>query len=174
MKDGRIALISASIKDGIEEIAKKLVGMGFEVLATEGTAEYLRAKGVEVRKTSEVTGLAERRELKTLHNRLYEMIFSGQIKVVIAIPYNFEERPSFENIDIGGICLIRAAAKAGALVAFDIESAKEVVETLETGSDEIRRRLICKAFRFTSSYDAKIAEWLSEGCDETPDEAPRI
>ncbi len=160
-----IALISASIKEGIEGFARELVEMGFEILATGGTAEYLRSRGVDVRNASEITGLVERRELKTLHNKLYEMIFSGQIGVVIAIPYNFGEEPSFENIDIGGICLIRAAAKAGALVAFDRESAKDVIEALKTGSDEIRRRLIREAFRFTSSYDGRIAEWLS---DEAP------
>ncbi len=156
-----IALISASSKEGIEELAKELVGMGFEILATGGTAEYLRSKGINVRNTSEITGIAERRELKTLHNRLYEMIFSGQIGVVIAIPYNFEKEPCFENIDIGGICLIRAAAKAGAFVAFDIESAKDVIEALKTGSDKTKKRLISEAFRFTSRYDGRIAEWLS-------------
>ncbi len=155
-----IALISAANKRGIENVARELAEIGFEILATDGTASYLRRKEINVRRVSEITGLTERRELKTLHHRLYEMIFSGQISVVIVIPYEFSAEPKFENIDIGGICLLRAAAKAGCFVAFDMAGCRKVVEAIKTGSENLKRAMLREVFRFTSEYDKKIVEWL--------------
>lgn len=154
-------LISSSVKEGLEESAMKLVDSGFEILATSGTAEYLAEKGVRVTRLSEVTGIEESRELKTLHPKVYEMIFSGEIKAVVVIPYRFEESPGVESIDIGGISLLRAAAKAGIMAAYDLDGFRLISEMLisRRESDD-RAKVGAKVFRFTSEYDRKIAEWF--------------
>ena len=149
-------MISSSIKEGIETPARQLSEMGYEILATDGTAEYLALKGLKVRRLSEITGIAESSTIKTLHPRVYEMIFSGEIKAVVVTPYNFGENPCRENIDIGGISLLRAAAKAGIPVAYDLESLNELVKILKGEKSYIAARV----FRFTSEYDRMIAEWL--------------
>jgi len=159
-------LISSSVREGLEEPSRKLVDSGFEILATKGTAEYLAERGIKVRRLSEITGIEESRELKTLHPKIYEMIFSGEVKAVVVIPYRFEESPGVENIDIGGISLLRAAAKAGILAAYDLDSFQSISEVLiggGKGDDSIR----AKIFRFTSEYDRRIAEWFEER-DEAP------
>lgn len=149
-------MISSSIKEGIETPARQLSEMGYEILATDGTAEYLALKGLKVRRLSEITGIAESSTIKTLHPRVYEMIFSGEIKAVVVTPYNFGENPCRENIDIGGISLLRAAAKAGIPVAYDLESLNELVKILKGEKNYTAARV----FRFTSEYDRMIAEWL--------------
>ncbi|WP_202318694.1 phosphoribosylaminoimidazolecarboxamide formyltransferase [Archaeoglobus neptunius] len=159
------ALVSSSVKEGLEQPVLELKRMGFEILATDGTADYLEERGVEVRRLSEITGIEEDAWVKTLHPRIYEMIFSGEIDVVVVIPYRFDERPCRENIDIGGISLIRAAAKAGIGVAYDLESFKRLIDFLKGKGDAPS----ADAFYFTSEYDRKIAEWL-EGKER--DEAP--
>jgi len=152
-------LISSSVKEGIEDLARELIDLGFEILATGGTVRYLEERGVNVTYLSEITGIDESRELKTLHPKVYELIFSGKIKAVVVIPYEFEKNPCRENIDIGGLSLLRAAAKAGIPAAFDIEGFKKVVEVLKSGRGE-SPALAARIFRFTSEYDRKIAEWF--------------
>ena len=149
-------LISSSVKEGIECLAKRLAEMGYEILATEGTADYLQEKGVNALKLSEITGIAESKSIKTLHPKIYEMIFSGEIKAVVVIPYNLRENPCRENIDIGGISLLRAAAKAGVPAAYDLKSFQKLVEVLEGK----KRYNAAEVVRFTSEYDRTIAEWL--------------
>lgn len=157
MKDGftKRALISASVKDGIEKPARELSEMGYEILATEGTAEYLRKKGIKAFKLSEITGIRETAEIKTLHPEIFRMIFSGEIGLVAVIPYQFDGRR--ESIDIGGMALLRAAAKAGVVAAYSLEMLSTVVEALRSGK---ARENAAEVFRFTSEYDEKIAEWL--------------
>ncbi len=152
-------LVSSSVKEGVEELVRELVELGFEILATEGTAKYLAEKGVKVTPLSQITGIEESRELKTLHPEIYRMIFSGKIKAVVVIPYQFEKNPSKENIDIGGISLLRAAAKAGVPAAYDFESFIELVEVLK-GCIDWKEDNAARVFGFTAEYDRKIAEWF--------------
>ncbi len=156
------ALLSASDKRGLVEFASELVKLGLEIYATEGTAEHLIKKGIPVRKLNEITGLKESKYLKTLHPKIYEWIFSGELRVVAVIPYEFSNSPSIENIDIGGISLLRAAAKNYAKVfpVFRPEDYEVVIEGLKRDSLELRRKLAVEVFKFTSAYDAKVAEWL--------------
>ncbi|MDD3599762.1 MAG: bifunctional phosphoribosylaminoimidazolecarboxamide formyltransferase/IMP cyclohydrolase, partial [Firmicutes bacterium] len=77
MATGR-ALISVYDKEGIEEFAKALADLGFEIVSTGGTAALLRKAGVEVRDVSEVTGFPEVLDgrVKTLHPRIHAGILA--------------------------------------------------------------------------------------------------
>lgn len=157
-------LISSSIKEGLENLAGELQELGFEILATGGTAEYLESMGVVVSKIAELTGIDESRELKTLHPKIYEMIFSGEIGAIVVIPYEFEKNPCRENIDIGGISLLRAAAKASIPAAFSLDGFRELVDVLKSGNWD-KTKSSARIFKFTSEYDRRIAEWFE---NETP------
>ncbi len=133
----RRALISVSDKGGIEEFARRLAGLGFEIISTGGTARTLSEAGIEVVPVSEVTGAPEilGGRVKTLHPKIHGGILAdltdpdhveqlveqdiGPIDLVCINLYRFEqtiaggasEKEAIEQIDIGGPAMLRAAAK---------------------------------------------------------------
>jgi phosphoribosylaminoimidazolecarboxamide formyltransferase / IMP cyclohydrolase len=133
----RRALISVSDKGGIEEFARRLSGMGFEIISTGGTARALSGAGIEVIPVSQVTGAPEilGGRVKTLHPKIHGGILAdltdpghveqlveqdiGPIDLVCINLYPFEqtvaggapEKEAIEQIDIGGPAMLRAAAK---------------------------------------------------------------
>ncbi|AEA47975.1 phosphoribosylaminoimidazolecarboxamide formyltransferase [Archaeoglobus veneficus] len=157
------ALISVSNKEGVAEFTAKLEEMGIEIFATEGTARSLEERGVRVRRLSELTGLKETHQLKTLHPAIYEAIFSGEIGMVVVNLYPFEEEPCIENIDIGGVTLLRAAAKnyRRCLAVSKPEQYDDVIKNLKEGlTEEFRLKLASEAFEYVAAYDKAIAEWF--------------
>ncbi|HHY60106.1 MAG TPA: bifunctional phosphoribosylaminoimidazolecarboxamide formyltransferase/IMP cyclohydrolase, partial [Clostridia bacterium] len=133
----RRALISVSVKEGIAELARELVQLGFEIISTGGTAAFLARAGIPVTEVSAVTGFPEILEgrVKTLHPKIHGGILARRteehlkilaehqispIDLVVVNLYPFREtvqkpgagwEEAIENIDIGGPTLIRAAAK---------------------------------------------------------------
>jgi len=133
----RRALVSVSDKRGIEDFARRLSDVGFEIISTGGTARALREAGVEVVSVSEVTGAPEilGGRVKTLHPKIHGGILAdltdpdhveqlveqdiGPIDLVCINLYPFEEtvasgapeKEAIEQIDIGGPAMLRAAAK---------------------------------------------------------------
>jgi phosphoribosylaminoimidazolecarboxamide formyltransferase / IMP cyclohydrolase len=133
----RRALVSVSDKRGVEEFARRLSGLGFEIISTGGTARALSDAGVEVVPVSEVTGAPEilGGRVKTLHPKIHGGILAdledpghvqqlveqdiGPIDLVCINLYPFEEtvagdpaeKEAIEQIDIGGPAMLRAAAK---------------------------------------------------------------
>ena len=133
----RRALVSVSDKRGVEDFARRLSGMGFEIISTGGTARALKEAGVAVVPVSEVTGAPEilGGRVKTLHPKIHGGILAnledpdhveqlvkldiGPIDLVCINLYPFEEtvageateREAIEQIDIGGPAMLRAAAK---------------------------------------------------------------
>lgn len=132
------ALISVSNKEGIVELAKKLVDLNIEILSTGGTAKLLRQAEVEVKDVSDITGFPECLDgrVKTLHPSVHGGILAIRsnnehmhtlenlnikpIDLVIINLYPFKEtilkegvqlEEAIENIDIGGPTMLRAAAK---------------------------------------------------------------
>ncbi|KKM10400.1 phosphoribosylaminoimidazolecarboxamide formyltransferase [Clostridiales bacterium PH28_bin88] len=131
------AIISVSDKSGVVEFARELVGLGFEVVSTGGTAKTLKEAGVPVTYISDVTGFPEILEgrVKTLHPSVHGGILARRvpehlaqleenriqpIDVVVVNLYPFREtiakpgvtlEEAIENIDIGGPTMVRAAAK---------------------------------------------------------------
>ena len=155
----RRALVSVSDKRGVEDFARRLSGMGFEIVSTGGTARALSEAGIEVVPVSEVTGAPEilGGRVKTLHPKIHGGILAdlgdpdhvqqlvkediGPIDLVCINLYPFEdtvaggapEREAIEQIDIGGPAMLRAAAKNFHSVTVVPSSAfyEEVLNALE-------------------------------------------
>ncbi|MBI5624275.1 MAG: bifunctional phosphoribosylaminoimidazolecarboxamide formyltransferase/IMP cyclohydrolase [Elusimicrobia bacterium] len=188
----RRALLSAADKRGLVEFAKALEDMGVEIVSTSGTAKLLQESGVLTRPIDTLTGFPEilSGRVKTLHPSVHggilfrrqdpeqareaELMGIEPIDLVAVNLYPFAQTvarlPSpwaleaVEQIDIGGVALIRAAAKNFEHVAVLVSPTdySAVIGEMETGqgqlSPETRRRLALAAFRHTSEYDAMISK----------------
>lgn len=154
------ALLSVSDKTGIVEFARELVGLGYHILSTGGTAKLLAKEGVEVEEVSHYTGFPEMLDgrVKTLDPHIHAGILARRcvpehmkaiadhkidpIDIVCVNLYPFEQtiaRPdctfamAIENIDIGGPTMIRAAAKNHESVAVIVDPAdySKVIEEIK-------------------------------------------
>lgn len=176
LKSIKRALFALSDKSGSEVFAKFLLDRGVEVYATDGTASYFEAKGFKVKKLSLLTGFSGRcgGRVKTLNEEVFSRIlcrpedpeFIEKFDIVIVDLYPFKNHKSIENIDIGGVSLLRAAAKnyEHVIVICDKEDYNFVMKTFDEGGDislEDRKFLAFKAFRKTMLYDLEISIWLS-------------
>jgi phosphoribosylaminoimidazolecarboxamide formyltransferase/IMP cyclohydrolase len=156
----RRALVSVSDKRGVEDFARRLTGMGFEIISTGGTARALSEAGIGVVPVSEVTGAPEilGGRVKTLHPKIHGGILAdlrdpdhveqlveqdiGPIDLVCINLYPFEEtvargapeKEAIEQIDIGGPAMLRAAAKnfGSVTVVPSPEFYEEVLAVLES------------------------------------------
>ncbi|MDW8317869.1 MAG: bifunctional phosphoribosylaminoimidazolecarboxamide formyltransferase/IMP cyclohydrolase [Anaerolineae bacterium] len=185
------ALISVSDKAGLAELGRGLAALGFELVASGGTAKALAAAGLSVTEVSQLTGFPEVLDgrVKTLHPAVHAGILARRteqhlaelaahglapIDVVVCNLYPFAEtvaRPgvtedqAVEQIDIGGVTLLRAAAKnfESVLVLCDPADYGPALEALREGKVDLdmRRRLALKAFHHTAAYDAAIASYLA-------------
>ncbi|MEW5991463.1 MAG: bifunctional phosphoribosylaminoimidazolecarboxamide formyltransferase/IMP cyclohydrolase [Chloroflexota bacterium] len=162
----RRALLSVSDKTGLVELARGLVGLGFELVSTGGTARTLREAGLPVTDVAAVTGFPEMLDgrVKTLHPRIHAGILADRrlaahrealtaaaiapFELVVVNLYPFAaaaEREGItldelvEEIDIGGPSMVRAAAKNHASVAIVTSPARydEVLEALRAGGGEL-------------------------------------
>lgn len=171
----RRALISVTDKSGIVELARALTQANYEVIATSGTVKELRSAGIDVREVSEITGVGEVAggRVKTLHPELFAGILAtgaereqiSPIDIVVVNLYDFAgsiHRGSFdiEKIDVGGVVLIRAAAKNFEEVVLLTSPSQyaELIDSLPKGLEiERRRELAGIAFAMTAQYDLQIA-----------------
>lgn len=188
------ALLSVSDKRGIVEFGKGLAAMGVDIISTGGTMKALRDAGVPVTAVQDVTGFPEMMDgrVKTLHPKIHGAILAMRdheshvqamkdhgitpIDLVVVNLYPFKEtiaKPdvtladAIENIDIGGPCMVRAAAKNNKFVAIvtNPDMYGEITELLKKDgelSDAYRLNLARLAFTHTAEYDAAIAAYLTE------------
>src|SRR3989344_8875253 len=118
----RRALLSVSNKDRLVPLAKKLHRLNVELISTGGTAKVLAENKIPVQEVSDVTGFPEMLggRVKTLHPKIHAGILAQDfqrkdiqeygikpIDLVVVNLYPFEEEKTIENIDIGGVALIR-------------------------------------------------------------------
>jgi phosphoribosylaminoimidazolecarboxamide formyltransferase / IMP cyclohydrolase len=178
----RRAIISVWDKTGVFDVARALYETGHEILSTSKTAAAIRAEGIPVTEISDYTGSPEilGGRVKTLHPKIAGGILTTRkdntvepIDVVICNLYPFADGLArkathtelVELIDIGGITLIRAAAKNHAFVAVvpGPEHYAEVIAELRAKGSvgpELRLRLAAAAFDITSRYDTAIAGYF--------------
>lgn len=189
----RRAIVSVSDKTGVVEFARGLADRGVEILSTGGTARMLREAGVPVTEVSAYTGFPEILDgrVKTLVPKIHGGILGLRddpkhreqmaehgiepIDLVAVNLYPFEKtvaepgctlEAAVEQIDIGGPCMIRAAAKNHRYVTVVVDPADypRVLDEMDRNAGEVslelRYELAAKAFSRTSEYDAAIAGWL--------------
>jgi phosphoribosylaminoimidazolecarboxamide formyltransferase / IMP cyclohydrolase len=184
------AILSVYDKTGLLDFARGLAGLGWDLLASGGTARLLRENGLEVTEVAAYTQSPEilGGRVKTLHPAIHggllarpcdadhaELLALGWdfIDLVAVNLYPFEQTIAkagvtydevIENIDIGGVTLIRAAAKNHARVALvcDPGDYAEVLSTLQAGEIpfEMRKKLAVKGFASTAQYDGLIGSYL--------------
>lgn len=190
----RSALISVYSKDGLDPIIHRLHELGVQLYSTGGTQSYIEKMGIPVTAVETVTGYPSILDgrVKTLHPGIFGGILARRepqhlsqldhydipvIDCVIVDLYPFEatvaatneEREIIEKIDIGGVSLIRAAAKNYKDVAIvaSKEEYKLFLDQLNAGNGVLteadRRELARRAFKVTSNYDIAIFNWFNEG-----------
>ncbi len=190
----RRALLSVSDKTGLVELAKALERAGVEIVSTGGTARALREAKIAVREVSDLTGHPEilGGRVKTLHPKVHGGILARRareddradlekhaiapIDLVCVNLYAFEEAAAkqgialdalIEEIDIGGVALLRAAAKSfeDVVVVSSVEQYALVISSLEkerTVPREVRAALAIEAFARTAAYDEAISKTLGQ------------
>ena len=184
------ALLSVHDKTGLVALGRGLGELGWELVASGGTARALREAGLPVRDVAELTGAPEMLggRVKTLHPAIHggilarataedaaELLARGiaPIDLVVVNLYPFIETvasgadlaAAVEQIDIGGVALLRAAAKNfGRVVVLSDPAgyAPTLAALANGGPDEATRRaLAALAFALTRDYDAAIAAYLA-------------
>ena len=187
------AILSVTDKGGLPEFAAFLVKGGVELVSTGGTFKTLKDAGLPVTQVSEVTGFPEIMggRVKTLHPAIHGGILADKdtaehlealnkhgirtFELVCVNLYNFAEaarkqldlRTAIEEIDIGGPCMLRAAAKNyhSVMVVPSPDWYPRIQEALSQNSMkaplELRRELAAATFAATSAYDGMIAEYMS-------------
>jgi len=184
------AILSVHNKTGLLEFAKGLAALGWTLLASGGTAKLLRDNNINVTEVADYTKSPELLggRVKTLHPAIHggllarptesdhnELLNLGwdYIDLVAVNLYPFEEtiaKPNvtyadaIENIDIGGVTLIRAAAKNHERVTLVCNPADyaEVLSMLQQGEIpfESKKKLAVKGFKLTANYDTLISKYL--------------
>lgn len=185
------AILSVHNKTGLVDFAKGLNRLGWNLLASGGTAKLLQENNIPVTEVAAYTKSPEilGGRVKTLHPAIHggllarpteadhqELLTLGWdfIDLVAVNLYPFEATIAkadvsyeevIENIDIGGVTLIRAAAKNHARVTLVCDPADyaSVLSALQTGEipAEMRRRLAIKGFQATAHYDTVISTYLA-------------
>ncbi len=187
------ALISVYHKEGLESIINKLDEMGIGIYSTGGTQAFIEKQGINVNKVEDLTsypsilggrvktlhpkvfgGILGRRELQSDLNQL-DQYKIPEFDIVIVDLYPFEEtvfsgaeeQAIIEKIDIGGISLIRAAAKnfKDVIIVSSRNDYSEFLKLLNEKSGttiDDRKRFAAKAFNISSHYDTAIFAWLNK------------
>jgi phosphoribosylaminoimidazolecarboxamide formyltransferase/IMP cyclohydrolase len=198
-KKASAALISVFHKDGLEPIVKKLDELGITLYSTGGTEKFIRDLGIDVVPVEDVTSYPSilGGRVKTLHPKVFGGILNRQdnesdvaqmqefdipqLDIVIVDLYPFEktvasgasEQDIIEKIDIGGISLIRAAAKnfKDVLCVSSMEDYADFLNVITEGNGtttlEDRKRFATKAFNVSSHYDTAIFNYFNQDGEET-------
>lgn len=192
------ALISVYDKTGLIEFASQLVDLGWELVASGGTETALVNAGLSVTPVNQLTGLPEMLggRVKTLHPAIHAGILVrdtesdlselqehnfAPINMVIVNLYPFQQtiakpnvtlQDAIEQIDIGGVALLRAAAKNffRVLTVSDTNDYQRVIAALKASGEAdlaLRRELAVKAFAVTRDYDTAIHAYLAQDTSTT-------
>lgn len=194
------ALLSVYDKTDLIEFASALVRLGWDLVATGGTERALREASLPVTPVEQLTGIPEMLggRVKTLHPAVHGPILSrdtpedledlrkmgyAPITLVVCNLYPFQDtvaqkgvslQDAIEQIDIGGVTLLRAAAKnfLHVMVVSDPADYPRILEALKADNLAdlaLRRELAIKAFAHTRDYDTAIHAFLSQDIAPTLD-----
>ncbi len=189
------AILSVTDKSGLVEFAGFLAKNGVTLVSTGGTFKTLKDADLPVTQVSEVTGFPEIMggRVKTLHPKIHGGILADKdtpehlqtlaehgiatVDLVCVNLYNFAEaarkglamRDAVEQIDIGGPCMLRAAAKNyhSVMVVPSTSYYPRIMKELEANGMKaplaLRQELAAATFAATSAYDGMIASYLHKG-----------
>jgi len=198
LKKIKSALISVYHKDKLDVIIKKLHTLDVQLYSTGGTQSFIESLGIPVTPVEALTGYPSilGGRVKTLHPKVFGGILTRrgnegdqeqiiqydipEIDLVLVDLYPFEETVAtgaseediIEKIDIGGIALIRGAAKNynDVLIISSREQYPELINLLEEKNGETsqddRRSFACRAFATSSHYDSAIFSYFSGGAGD--------
>jgi phosphoribosylaminoimidazolecarboxamide formyltransferase/IMP cyclohydrolase len=198
-KQIKSALISVFSKNGLEPIVRELDSQGVTIYSTGGTEKFINDLGIKVVPVEDVTSYPSilGGRVKTLHPKVFGGILNRQnhdgdvqemkefdipqIDVVIVDLYPFENTVAsgashqdiIEKIDIGGISLIRAAAKnfADVLCVSSVNDYQQFLDLITDKkgllSEEDRQAFAAKAFNTSSHYDTAIFNFFNKDSDIT-------
>ena len=188
------AILSVTDKSGLVDLARFLSNAGVELVSTGGTFKTLKDAGLAVTPVSEVTGFPEIMggRVKTLHPKIHGGILADKdnpshlealtdhsirpFDLVCVNLYNFAEaarkgldlRSAIEEIDIGGPCMLRAAAKnyhsimVIPAVSWYGRIQAELTQNGMRAPLGLRQELAAATFAATSAYDGMIADYLRQ------------
>jgi phosphoribosylaminoimidazolecarboxamide formyltransferase/IMP cyclohydrolase len=180
------ALLSVYDKTGVVDLARGLVGLGWELVSSGGTARAIADAGLPVTDVAELTGFPAilGHRVVTLHPAVHagllanlheaehradlERMGYAPISLAVVNLYPFTANPGIELIDVGGPTMVRAAAKNHAHVGVVTQPSQyaELLDELRSNanalSDATRRRLARDAFAHTAAYDAAIVSWFDD------------
>ena len=190
-------MISVFSKDGLDEIVRELDQLGVQLYSTGGTQRFIENLGIEVEAVENITSYPSILDgrVKTLHPKVFGGLLARredahlaqleayeipEIDLVIVDLYPFEETLAstneetqiIEKIDIGGISLIRAAAKnyRDVVVVPSKEEYGMILELLreKQGHTDLadRKELARRAFKVSSHYDTAIFGYFNEGAED--------
>jgi phosphoribosylaminoimidazolecarboxamide formyltransferase/IMP cyclohydrolase len=187
-------LISVYDKTGIVEFAKELQKLNIEIIATSKTASLLKKEKINVKRIDELTHFPEmlNGRVKTLHPAIHAGILFKRndkkhiqevkkynifpIDMVVVNLYSFEETIKknlpedeiIEQIDIGGVSLIRSAAKNFKYVTTvtNVEQYNEVINELKLNNGKIsletNKKFAYQAFSYVAEYDLVISQYFTK------------
>jgi phosphoribosylaminoimidazolecarboxamide formyltransferase/IMP cyclohydrolase len=194
----RTVLASVTDKSGLDSFVRRLERFdSLRLIATRSTAQFLEQHGFKCTRVEDMTGFPEilSGRVKTLHPRVFAGILArpstedrsclaemeiSEIDIVVVNLYQFEdklasgltEEQMVEEIDIGGVALLRAAAKNFERVAV-VSTPQQydyVIEQMDASAGKVelalRKRLAYEAFKRTAGYDAAISTYLGTGLDD--------
>jgi phosphoribosylaminoimidazolecarboxamide formyltransferase/IMP cyclohydrolase len=183
------ALISVYDKNGLIILGNFLKSLNIEIISSSKTAQLLNNSDIKCTEITEYIDFPEILDgrVKTLHPKIYGGILNkrdnpnhhkdlvenniSNIDIVIVNLYPFEENNTIENIDIGGVSLIRAAAKnyKDILVVTDVNDYDFIINNFDklmsVDDSNLRKRFAAKAFHHIAKYDILIAKFLSESTE---------
>ncbi|PHQ28185.1 bifunctional phosphoribosylaminoimidazolecarboxamide formyltransferase/IMP cyclohydrolase [Leeuwenhoekiella nanhaiensis] len=190
----KAALVSVFSKEGLEPLIKKFHELGITLYSTGGTEKFIRDLDIPVVPVEDITSYPSilGGRVKTLHPKIFGGILNRQdhegdvaemeeyeipqLDIVIVDLYPFEktvasgasQQDIVEKIDIGGISLIRAAAKnfKDTLCVSSVDDYEEVLELISANKGTTtladRKRFAAKAFNVSSHYDTAIFNYFNE------------
>ncbi|KAF6221094.1 hypothetical protein HO133_002775 [Letharia lupina] len=190
MAPRKTAILSVYNKQGLLDLAKGLIKHDIRLLASGGTAKLIREAGFEVEDISAITNSPEilKGRVKTLHPKVHAGILStnsesdekdlaeqsiDKVDFVVCNLYPFKDtiakinvtiEEAVEDIDIGGVTLLRAAAKnhARVCVLSDPQDYAEFLQAMDKGevTERSRQLYALKAFEQTADFDTTIADFF--------------
>ena len=200
MKNKKIknVLVSVFNKDGLLSVIKKLDKHGVNIYSTGGTEQYIKNNNIKVTKVEDLTSYPSilGGRVKTLHPKIFGGILARrdveehkdeltkyvipEFDLVIVDLYPFEktvqipnvtEDEIIEKIDIGGISLIRAAAKnfKDVLVVSEISQYDQLLDIIKedcSSSLKDRQKFAINAFKISSNYDTNIFNYFSDNSND--------